>query len=116
MHFIIRLGIPSINRPKFSGEMFDQAIFICFSSIFKSFEPPLESRSSFKMDQRFSIGLRSGEFAGHVALAQKLVTFFLSQSCVIFALCAGHHPVEILLRTSFVTFSFVKRSPFPVFY
>ena len=41
------------------------------------------------INQRFSIGLKSGELAGQVPLGQKWGTFPVSQSWVLFEVCAG---------------------------
>ena len=39
--------------------------------------------------QRFSIGLKSGELEGQVPLGQKCGIFLVSQSWVLFEVCAG---------------------------
>ena len=80
-------GILSINLPKIFGGILDHAVFSRVSSIFMSFDSPIESKSSFKIDHKFSIGLKSGELAGHVPFSQKLfILLLLNQFCVTFAL------------------------------
>ena len=49
----------------------------------------MELSLSCMIDQRFYIGLKSGELAGQVPLGQKWGIFLVSQSWVLFEVCAG---------------------------
>ena len=91
----ILFGIPSTKFSRIDGSMLCHANFSFWISNSTVLTCPISSSRALRIDHRFSMGFKSGEFPGHSPLRQNCGKLFSSHCCVNLAVCAVHHPAWI---------------------